>query len=77
VLLLDEPTEGLQPSIVLEIQDVIGGLKGKMAILVVEQHLDFARSLADSYFVMEKGMIVASGAIEEFTDQVAHRFLAV
>ncbi len=77
VLLLDEPTEGIQPSIILEIQDAIRGLKGRMAILVVEQHLDFARSLADAFFVMEKGMIVASGAIEQFTDEVAHRFLAV
>jgi urea transport system ATP-binding protein len=77
VLLLDEPTEGIQPSIILEIQDVIRGLKGKMSILVVEQHLDFARRLADAFFVMEKGMIVASGAIEQFTDDVAHRFLAV
>ena len=77
LLLLDEPTEGIQPSIILEIQDVICSLKGKMSILVVEQHLDFARTLADAFFVMEKGMIVASGTIEQFTDDVAHRFLAV
>ncbi|HEX5867892.1 MAG TPA: urea ABC transporter ATP-binding subunit UrtE, partial [Beijerinckiaceae bacterium] len=64
VLLLDEPTEGIQPSIIKDIEAAIRSLSatGEMAILVVEQYYDFARSLADQYLVMERGEIVARGA---------------
>ena len=63
VLILDEPTEGIQPSIIKDIERAIRKLTsgGDMAILLVEQYYDFARSLADQYLVMERGEIVARG----------------
>jgi urea transport system ATP-binding protein len=63
LLVLDEPTEGIQPSIIKDIGRVIRMLadRGDMAILLVEQYYDFARELADTYAVMERGEVVASG----------------
>jgi urea transport system ATP-binding protein len=63
LLILDEPTEGIQPSIIKDIERAIRGLAaaGQMAILLVEQYYDFARSLADHYLVMERGEIVRRG----------------
>lgn len=63
LLILDEPTEGIQPSIIKDIERVIRVLaeQGRMAILLVEQYYDFARSLADHYLVMERGEIVQRG----------------
>ena len=77
LLLLDEPTEGIQPSVILEIENVINQVKGSVSILLVEQHLEFARGLADSYYIMEKGTIVASGAIGLLSDEVVRRHLTV
>jgi urea transport system ATP-binding protein len=64
LLILDEPTEGIQPSIIKDIERAIRTLAagGDMAILLVEQYYDFARSLADQYLVMERGEIVKRGA---------------
>ena len=64
LLLLDEPTEGIQPSVIKDIGRVIRGLadRGTMAIVLVEQYYDFAADLADAYVVMERGEIVARGA---------------
>ncbi|WP_341676264.1 urea ABC transporter ATP-binding subunit UrtE [Niveibacterium sp. SC-1] len=63
LLILDEPTEGIQPSIIKDIERAIRALasSGEMAILLVEQYYDFARSLADHYLVMERGEIVMRG----------------
>jgi len=63
LLILDEPTEGIQPSIIKDIERAIRALAatGEMAILLCEQYYDFARSLADQYLVMERGEIVARG----------------
>lgn len=63
LLILDEPTEGIQPSIIKDIERAIRALaaSGEMAILLVEQYYDFARSLADHYLLMERGEIVARG----------------
>ncbi|MBS1173529.1 MAG: urtE [Proteobacteria bacterium] len=63
LLILDEPTEGIQPSIIKDIERVIRALaqSGEMAIVLVEQYYDFARSLADQYLVMERGEIVLRG----------------
>jgi urea transport system ATP-binding protein len=63
LLILDEPTEGIQPSIIKDIERVIRALarEGSMAILLVEQYYDFARSLADHYLVMQRGEIVRRG----------------
>ncbi len=64
MLILDEPTEGIQPSLIKDIERAIRTLaeSGEMAILLVEQYYDFARSLADWYLVMERGEIVKRGA---------------
>ncbi|MGZ5081025.1 MAG: urea ABC transporter ATP-binding subunit UrtE [Usitatibacter sp.] len=64
LLILDEPTEGIQPSIIKDIERAIRTLaeSGELAILLVETYYDFARSLADQYLVMERGEIVARGA---------------
>ena len=64
LLILDEPTEGIQPSIIKDIERVIRTLsqRGDMAILLVEQYYDFARALADHYLVMSRGQIVKQGA---------------
>lgn len=63
VLVLDEPTEGIQPSIIKDIEKVIRRLaeQGEMAILLVEQYYDFARELADRYIVLRRGEVVRSG----------------
>ena len=78
MLLLDEPTEGIQPSIILEIEAAIQRLKqeGRIAILLVEQYLDFARRLADQISVMEQGTIVLEGRIAELQEDVVKRYLA-
>ena len=61
LLLLDEPTEGIQPNIVEEIEGVIGSLRGKMTILLVEQFLGFALANADHCYILERGSITLSG----------------
>jgi len=63
LLILDEPTEGIQPSIIKDIERVIRLLaqRGDMAILLVEQYYDFAQALADQYLVMSRGQIVRQG----------------
>ena len=79
LLILDEPTEGIQPSIIKEIERAIRALAatGEMAILLVEQYYDFARSLADQYLVMERGEIVARGAGADMERDGVKRLLAV
>jgi urea transport system ATP-binding protein len=79
LLLLDEPTEGIQPSIILEIEDAIADLKSTagMSILLVEQYVDFAMRLADTYAVMDVGTIVAAGEIASFERGRVQELLAV
>ncbi len=79
VLLLDEPTEGIQPSIVDQIEDVIVGFKNqqRFAILLVEQGLHFAARLADKYVVMAKGAVVAAGKSEELSAEMVKQHLTV
>ncbi len=78
LLLLDEPTEGIQPSIILEIEDAIADLKNSgMSILLVEQYVDFAMRLADTYAVMDVGRIVASGATETFDRDRMQQLMSV
>jgi urea transport system ATP-binding protein len=79
LLILDEPTEGIQPSIIKDIERAIRSLaaSGEMAILLVEQYYDFARSLADQYLVMERGEIVKSGAGADMDRDDVRGLLAV
>ncbi len=67
LLVLDEPTEGIQPSVIKDIGRAIDYLRqrGEMAILLVEQYFDFARELADSFIVMERGEVVMAGSKED------------
>ncbi|HZM35928.1 MAG TPA: urea ABC transporter ATP-binding subunit UrtE [Burkholderiales bacterium] len=79
ILILDEPTEGIQPSIIKDIERAIRSLAaaGDMAILLVEQYYDFARSLADQYLVMERGEIVARGRGADMEADGVRTLLAV
>lgn len=79
LLVLDEPTEGIQPSIVLEIEELLISLKksSNLTILLVEQYLDFALAVADYCYVMEHGAIVLQGAPELMTQAEAREFITV
>jgi urea transport system ATP-binding protein len=79
LLILDEPTEGIQPSIIKDIERVIRSLaaSGEMAILLCEQYYDFARSLADQYIVMERGEIIARGRGADMDQDGVKGLLAV
>ncbi len=78
LLVLDEPTEGIQPSIILDIESAIKQVVKAtgISVLLVEQHLHFVRQ-ADWYYAMQKGGIVASGATSELSQDVIQQFLAV
>jgi urea transport system ATP-binding protein len=79
LLILDEPTEGIQPSIIKDIERVIHSLaeRGDMAILLVEQYYEFARSLADQYLVMQRGEIVKQGRGADMEKDDVRGLLAV
>jgi len=79
LLILDEPTEGIQPSVIKDIGRAISYLrtKGEMAILLVEQYFEFARDLADRYAVMERGQIVLSGSRAEMVEDDVRNRLSV
>jgi len=79
LLILDEPTEGIQPSIIKEIGGVIRRLaaRGDMAILLVEQYFEFACELASSYLVMERGEVVLSGRRSDMDETAVRAHLTV
>jgi urea transport system ATP-binding protein len=79
LLILDEPTEGIQPNIVHEIGDIILRLNREtnVTVLLVEQKLPFARRVASEFRVLEKGRVVAAGPIAELTDDVVRQHLSV
>jgi urea transport system ATP-binding protein len=79
VLILDEPTEGIQPSIIKDIERVIQALseRGDMGILLVEQYYDFARELADNYVVLRRGEVLMSGAGADMETDNVRSFLSV
>ncbi len=79
LLLLDEPTEGIQPNIVEEIEDLIRSLRdqGQIAILLIEQFLDFALGIADTCYVMQKGVIVSHGKANELSPDIIREHLSV
>jgi urea transport system ATP-binding protein len=79
LLILDEPTEGIQPNVAQEIGAVLHMLnrERKLSILLVEQKLPFARRLADHFFLMDKGRIVVSGEMASLDDGLIHRHLGV
>lgn len=79
LLILDEPTEGIQPSIIKDIHDVITILRqrGEMAVLLVEQYFEFAKNLADAYIVMDRGSIVVGGRIGDMDEEEVRKHLTV
>ena len=79
LLILDEPTEGIQPNIVHEIGDIIQRLNRELGltVLLVEQKLPFARRVADQFCIMDRGRAVAEGAMAELDDQLVREYLTV
>jgi len=79
LLILDEPTEGIQPNIVHEIGDILLALNrdAGVTLLLVEQKLPFARRVASEFAILEKGRCVAGGPIDKLTDDVVHEHLSV
>ncbi len=79
ILLLDEPNEGIQPSIVEEIEKIIVRLNREigMTVVLVEQNIGFVRAASHRFAMLEKGRVVASGPIDALTDTLVHRHMAV
>ena len=79
LLILDEPTEGIQPNIIDQIGDTLLKIKqeGQISILLVEQYLDFCLSVGDSFYIMDRGAIVAEGPIAHLNDDIVKKHLTV
>ncbi|MGB0344418.1 MAG: urea ABC transporter ATP-binding subunit UrtE [Coraliomargarita sp.] len=79
LLILDEPTEGIQPSIIDQIEDAIHALKkeGSLSIILVEQYLDFAKAASDSFYILNRGSVVHKGESEELSPEIISRHLTV
>ena len=79
LLILDEPTEGIQPSIIKDIHKVISILRqqDEMAIVLVEQYFEFARDLGDRYLVMDRGEVVLSGDVASMDERQVRAHLTV
>jgi urea transport system ATP-binding protein len=79
IILLDEPNEGIQPSIVEEIEAIIIRLNREvgLTVVLVEQNVAFARQASHCFAMMEKGRVVVSGVISELSDEMVHRHMAV
>ncbi|HLK37026.1 MAG TPA: ATP-binding cassette domain-containing protein, partial [Polyangiaceae bacterium] len=78
-VILDEPTEGIQPSLVHELGDVIRRLheEERVSVLLVEQKLPFARRVAERFFLMDRGAVVATGAMKDLGDDLVKKHLTV
>jgi len=79
LLILDEPSEGIQPNIVQQIGNVIDYLtkEEKITVILVEQKLPFARRHGDDFFIIDRGAVVADGEIEELSDEIVKKYLSV
>jgi urea transport system ATP-binding protein len=79
ILILDEPTEGIQPNIIDLIGDTLLKIKkeGKISILLVEQYLDFCLGVGDSFYIMDRGTVVAEGPITHLNDEIVKQHLTV
>jgi urea transport system ATP-binding protein len=79
LLILDEPTEGIQPNIIDEIGETLLKIKkeGKISILLVEQYLEFCLAVGDSFYIMDRGSIVADGPINRLNDDIVKQHLTV
>ena len=79
VILLDEPTEGIQPNIVEQIEQVLVDLNNKLGLTVVlvEQNVAFARRASQRFVILDRGSVAAQGAVADLTDELVHRHMAV
>jgi urea transport system ATP-binding protein len=77
LLILDEPTEGIQPNLVAAIKDVLAAFKGRISLLLVEQYLDFAVSLADSFVVLSRGTVAEAGRMESSSRDLLSKYIAI
>jgi urea transport system ATP-binding protein len=79
ILLLDEPTEGIQPNIVSEIEGSLLRLKTELgkALILTEQHIKVAKAVCDLFIVMDQGQVVESGPISELTEETVDKYLAL
>ncbi len=79
ILILDEPTEGIQPNIIDLIGDTLLKIKkeGKISILLVEQYLDFCLTVGDTFYIMDRGAVVAEGPIAHLNDEIVKKHLTV
>jgi urea transport system ATP-binding protein len=79
ILILDEPTEGIQPNIIDQIGETLLKIKkeGKISILLVEQYLDFCLEVGDAFYIMDRGAIVVEGPIAHLTDNIVRKYLTV
>lgn len=79
VILLDEPTEGIQPNIVEQIEEVLVQLNQKhgMTVVLVEQNVAFARRASQRFVILDRGSVAAQGAVDELSDELVHRHMAV
>ena len=77
LLILDEPTEGIQPSIVSAIEDVLASFKGRISLLLVEQYLDFAIRVADSFVVLSRGAVAEAGEMQATSHDALSRYIAI
>lgn len=79
ILLLDEPTEGIQPNIIDQIGDTLLKIKkeGRLSILLVEQYLDFCLGIGDSFYIMDRGSIAAEGPINQLNEDIVRQHLTV
>jgi len=79
ILILDEPTEGIQPNIIDQIGETLLKIKkeGKLSILLVEQYLEFCLQVADTFYIMDRGAIVADGPIKALNDEIVKQHLTV
>ena len=79
MLLLDEPTEGIQPNIIQQIGQVLRKLVAErgMTVVLVEQYLDFVREFGQRFYIMNRGQVVAAGTTGELTNELVSRHLSV
>lgn len=79
ILILDEPTEGIQPSIIDQIEDAINALKNEtdLSIILVEQYLDFAKAASDQFYILDRGKVVEEGNSDDLTDALIQEYLTV
>lgn len=79
ILLLDEPTEGIQPNVIAEIATILDRIRKEMGVtlVIVEQNLKFAKKIADKYVIIQKGKIVSRGNMDQLQEETINKYLAV